>query len=119
MQQLIPGGSGYLPLYCSYTRHFCLPKHRVTRNFDWDVIIDIANDMFIVRPIPLNNFITSIQNGRGNICFVKVELEIANFFDDISIQIEINGTFTTVTSFVFHNKKLFTVKFITNSFTCS
>ena len=91
----------------------------MTRNFDWDVIIDIANDMLIIRPICYNNFITSIQNGRGNVCFVKVEFEIAIFFDDMGFQIEVNGTFTTVASFVLHNKKLFAVKFVTNSFTCS
>ena len=32
---------------------------------------------------------------------------------------EIDSTFTTITSFVFDNKKLLTVKFIANSFTCS
>ena len=85
MQQLIPGGSGYLPLYCNYIRHFCLLKLGVARNFDWDVIIDIENDVLIIRPICEDNFITTIQNSRGNVCFVKVELEIAIFFDDISI----------------------------------
>ena len=58
-------------------------------NFDWDAIIDIANDMLIVSPIQQDNFITTIQNGRGNVCLAL------------------------------HNKKLFAVKFITNSFTCS
>ena len=54
-----------------------------------------------------------------NVCFVKVEFEIAIFFHNIGFQIEVIGTFTTVASFVLHNKKLFAVKFVTNSFTCS
>ena len=48
-----------------------------------------------------------------------MKFEIAIFFYDISIQIEVNGTFATVACFVLHNKKLLAVKFLTNSFTCS
>ena len=50
---------------------------------------------------------------------LKIEFEIAIFFDDMGYQIKVNGTFITVTSFVLHNNKLFTVKSVTNSFTCS
>ena len=57
---------------------------RMTWNFDWDVIIDIADYMLIIWPIFQDYFITSIQYCWGNISPIEVEVEITIAFNNIS-----------------------------------
>ena len=57
----------------------------MTRNFNRDVIICIAYNMFIIRPIWQNDFITTIQNSGNYVSLVVVEFKITVFLNDVSV----------------------------------
>ena len=75
--------------------------------------------MLIFRPICQNDFISTFQYGRSYVSLVVVDFKITDiFFNDVSVQIKIDSTFTAVTGLVLDNKELFTINFVANSFTC-
>ena len=48
----------------------------VTGNFEWNAIIDIADNVFIIWPISHYYFFFSIQNCRSDISFIVVKVKI-------------------------------------------
>ena len=56
----------------------------VTGNFEWNVIIDIADYMLIIWPICQDYFITSIQYCRSNISPIELEVKITITFNNVS-----------------------------------
>ena len=91
----------------------------ITRNFNWNVIINITDNMFIIWPIFQNNFVSSIKYSWSNVGFIKIIVKSTIFLNDIWTQIKIYCTFTAVFGLVFYHKKFFTVKFIAYPFACS
>ena len=89
----------------------------VNQNFNRNIIIGSGYNMFIIRPNNQNDVIATIQYSGNYISFVIVKFKIKIFIDDVSVLIEIDSTFTTITGFVLDNKKVFAIKFVTNSFT--
>ena len=114
MQPKIPKENYFLLLYHNYTSVH--QNIRMTRNFNWNIIVDTADNRLIIWPICSNNFITSIKYSCSNIYFVKVKGKFAIFFNDIWTQIKVYHTLATVFRLVFYNKKFFTVKYVTNLF---
>ena len=85
----------------------------VTGNFDWNVIIDIADNVFIVWPIIQYYFISSIQNCRSDIGLIVVKVKITVVPYNVCCQVEIDSTLTAVAGLMLNNKKFFAIEFIT------
>ena len=51
MLEAIQVSDDYLPLYHNYTKYSYLPKHKDDLEFDWNVIINVTYNVFIIRPI--------------------------------------------------------------------
>ena len=85
----------------------------MTWDLDWDIIVNITDDVFISGPICQNYFISSIQNCRSNVSAVKIEVKVTVISNDVPCQVKIDSTFTAITRFVLYNEEFFTIKLIT------
>ena len=85
---------------------------RMTWNFDWNIIVNVTNYVFVISPICKCYFISSIYYCRSNICLIEVKVKITVILDNVCSQVEIDNTFTAIARFVFYNEKLLTIEFI-------
>ena len=83
----------------------------VTWNFDWNVIIDVTDNVFIIWPISQYYFISSIQDCRSNISLTVIKVKIA-VISYVCCQVKIDSTLTAVTRYMFNNEKFLTLEFI-------
>ena len=78
MQQVIQASDDHR-FYATVTQDASVYQNiGVTGNFDWNIIIDIADNMFIIWPISQYYFITSIQNCRSDISLIVVKSQNYN-----------------------------------------
>ena len=85
----------------------------MTWNFNWNVIVDIADDVFIIWPVSQYYFVSSIQNWRIDISLIEIKVKVTVLSYNVCCQVKIDSTFAAVGRFMFTNEKFFAIEFIT------
>ena len=77
-------------LYSTITQTASVNQNiRMTWDLNWDIIVNITNDVFIIGPICQNYFISSIQNCRSNFSIIKIKVKTTVISNDIQCQVKI------------------------------
>ena len=80
MPLLIPKENDYLLQFHNCIIHFCLKTIWKAGDPESNIVINVTFNMFVIRPVGQNNFISTIKYCLLDVSIIKVIIKITIFF---------------------------------------